>query len=141
MSEVAEVKDDVNFDELVQSYMNIRAARDALKDQYENDDQLLKNDMNVIEGLLLNKCNDLNASSIRTPFGTVVRQLKERFYCNDWPNFKQFVLEHGAIELLERRIHQSNFKEFVESRLEKEGLPPGVNVMREYDVVVRKPTK
>jgi hypothetical protein len=49
------------------------------------------------------------------------------------------VLEHQALELLERRIHQGNFKEFIAER-EKEGLPPGVNVMREFGVTVRKPT-
>jgi hypothetical protein len=143
MSETAEVsmESDLGFEDLVKAYMNIREARQQLKEKYELDDAALSNDMNTIEGLLLNKCNEINASSIRTGYGTVVRKLNERFYCNDWPNFRNFVLEHGAIELLERRIHQSNFKEFMEGRLEKDGLPPGVNVMREYGVVVRKPTK
>jgi hypothetical protein len=49
------------------------------------------------------------------------------------------VLEHQALELLERRIHQGNFKEFITER-QDEGLPPGVNVMREFGVTVRKPT-
>jgi hypothetical protein len=40
---------------------------------------------------------------------------------------------------LERRIHQGNFKEFM-SEHANEGLPPGVNVMKELGITVRKPT-
>jgi hypothetical protein len=83
-------------------------------------------------------CNDTNADSIKTQHGTVIRKLNERFYCNDWDNFRQFVLDNEAVELLERRIHQSNFKEFM-SEHQQDGLPPGVNVMREFGIVVRKP--
>jgi hypothetical protein len=64
--------------------------------------------------------------------------LNERFYCNDWDNFRKFVLENEAVELLERRIHQGNFKEFMSER-EGDGLPPGVNAMREFGITVRKP--
>jgi hypothetical protein len=41
--------------------------------------------------------------------------------------------------LLERRIHQTNFKQFM-SEHEGDGLPPGVNAMREFDVTIRKPS-
>jgi hypothetical protein len=44
-----------------------------------------------------------------------------------------------AVELFEGRIHQGNFKQFM-SEHEGEGLPPGVNVMREFGVTVRKPS-
>ena len=55
----------------------------------------------------------------------------------DWDNFKEFVLEHGAVDLFERRIHQGNFKQFIAEH-DGEGLPPGVNVMREFGITVRK---
>jgi hypothetical protein len=87
---------------------------------------------------MLEICNTTKADSIKTQNGTVIRKLTERFYCNDWDNFKDFVLQHKAVELLERRIHQGNFKEFMVEH-EQDGLPPGVNVMREYGIVVRKP--
>ena len=78
-------------------------------------------------------------NGFRTDSGTVIRKLNERYTTSDWDNFKKFVLEHEAIDLLERRIHQGNFKEFI-ARREGEGLPPGVNVMREYGITVRKPS-
>jgi hypothetical protein len=86
---------------------------------------------------MLDVCNQINADSIKTSHGTVMRKLNERFFCQDWDNFYQFVLVHEAPHLLERRIHQGNFKEFMKDH-EGDGLPPGVNVMREYGVTVRR---
>lgn len=126
-----------NIDELVNIYLTIRNAREKIKSDYETADKAMKDDLSVIEQELLAVCNDTNTNGFKTSGGTVTRKLNERFYCNDWDNFRTFVLEHQAVELLERRIHQGNFKEFLAGH-ESEGLPPGVNVMREYGIVVRK---
>jgi hypothetical protein len=48
-------------------------------------------------------------------------------------------MENNAPELFEQRIAQSRFKEFIAEQKE-ESLPPGVNVMREFTIVVRKPS-
>jgi hypothetical protein len=37
-------------------------------------------------------------------------------------------------------VHEGNFEEFTSER-RHEGLPPGVNVAREYTITVRKPSK
>ena len=126
-----------NTDELVSAYINIRGQREKLLREYEDADKALKADMAQIEVVLLELCNSVNADSIRTTHGTVMRKLNERFFCQDWDNFYKFVLENEAPHLLERRIHQSNFKEFLSNHGD-DGLPPGVNVMREYGVTVRK---
>ena len=127
-----------NLEQLVTTYLSIRGERERIKMEYEQADARLKEDLSVLELAMLDVCNNTKADSIKTQYGTVIRKLNERFYCNDWDNFKDFVLEHKAVELLERRIHQGNFKEFMAEH-EADGLPPGVNVMREYGIVVRKP--
>ena len=128
----------MNLEELVKDYLEIRSQREAILAEYEIKDETLKDALKNIEFEMLNICNTTNADSIKTQNGTVIRKLNERFYCNDWDNFRKFVLENEAVELLERRIHQGNFKEFMSGR-ESEGLPPGVNAMREFGIVVRKP--
>ena len=128
-----------NLDELVKTYLTIRNEREKLKSSWEVKDGELEQEMKLLEQSMLTVCNDTNASSIRTESGTVIRSLKERFTTNDWDNFKKFVLDNEAIDLLERRIHQGNFKEFMAEH-QGEGLPPGVNVMREFTIVVRKPS-
>ena len=135
MSETTEL----NLDELVKIYLTIRNEREKLKSSWEVKDGELEQEMELLEQSMLTVCNDTNASSIRTESGTVIRSLKERFTTNDWDNFKKFVLDNEAIDLLERRIHQGNFKEFMAEH-QGEGLPPGVNVMREFTIVVRKPS-
>lgn len=127
----------VNTEELVDAYISLRAERAKLKEEYDERDAVLQKDMQALEAALLDVCNTVNANSIRTKNGTVMRRVNERFYCTDWDNFRQFVLENGAVDLFEKRIHQGNFKEFMSER-EGDGLPPGVNVMREYGVTVRK---
>jgi len=130
----------VNTEELVEAFIAIRSQRDRLLQEYEAADKALKAESVQIEMALLNVCNSVNADSIKTSHGTVMRKLNERFFCQDWDNFYKFVLDNEAVQLLERRIHQGNFKEFMKDH-EGDGLPPGVNVMREYGVSVRKISK
>ena len=68
------------------------------------------------------------------------RTIKEEYTCGNWDEFKQFVLQEGALELLSQRLQQSNFREYMLNHSE-EGLPPGISSMREYRAVVRKATK
>lgn len=130
----------VNVEELVGAYLAIRSERERIKAEYESADKALLNDMSQLEAMMLDVCNNMNADSIKTSHGTVMRKLNERYVCNDWDNFRQFVIENEAVELLEKRIHQGNFKQFMEGHV-NDGLPPGVNVMREFGVTVRKTTK
>lgn len=123
---------------MVDAYLTIRDERDGLKRRYEESDELLKKDMAEIEHAFLAKCNELGGvNSINTPSGTIIRKLNERYICGDWDGFRQFVLENQVVELLEKRIHQGNFKQFMEAH-ETEGLPPGVNVLREFGISVRR---
>ena len=130
----------VTMDELVDAYLSIRTERERISTLFDEQDRALKSDMAEIEQMMLGVCNEVGADSIKTPQGTVMRSLKERAICNDWDNFKEFVLERGLIDLLERRVHQGNFKECM-SQHQDAGLPPGINLMREFGVTVRKVSK
>jgi hypothetical protein len=48
----------------------------------------------------------------------------------------KFILEHQVPDLLEKRIHQGNMKQFLEENPEL--LPPGLNSDSEYTVTVRR---
>ena len=129
-----------NTDELVEVYLNIRNARDKLRAEYEEQDAVLRGDMDGLEAQFLDICNTVGANSINTQHGTVIRSLKERYTCNDWDNFKKFIKEHDALDCLEKRIHSGNLRILLKD-LEDEGLPPGVSVLRQYDISVRKSSK
>ena len=128
-----------DMNELVKAYLTIRNEREKIELEYKERDMQLQADMAVLEREMLAGCNDMKVESLRTDSGTVIKSLKERYTCADRDNFNKFVLETGAVELFEARLHQGNFKEFMSER-HHEGLPPGVNVMREFTITVRKPT-
>ena len=111
------------LEDLVKTYLTIRVEREKIAREYEAQDSVLKEEMNQIESVMLSMCNEINAESIKTGSGTVIKSTKETYVCSDWTNFKDFILENQALELLSQRLHQSNFKEFINNRKE-EGLPP-----------------
>ena len=138
MSEIA-VEQETNLEELVKVYLTIRNERERIEAEGKAKDDELRADLKALENQMLVTCNENNASSIKTGSGTVIRKLNERYTVADGDVFRKFVLQEGAVDLFESRIHQGNFKEFIKER-QDDGLPPGVNVMREFTIVVRKPS-
>lgn len=130
---------DIKLEELVKTYLTIRNERDNLTRQYEAKDAELIAEMQQIEQVLLSACNEIQAESIKTGSGTIIKSLSEKYVCSDWNNLKEFIIENNAVDLLQQRLHQSNFKEFITSRKE-EGLPPGISTLREFTITVKKPT-
>lgn len=128
-----------DVEELVKTYLTIRNAREKIQAEWEATDNELKREQQLIEQNLMVICNEKNAKAIRTDAGTVFRRLNERYTIADGELFRKFVMENEVPELFETRIAQTRFKEFIAER-QGEGLPPGVNVMREFAVVVRKPS-
>ena len=128
-----------DMEELVKTYLTIRNEREKIEAEFKEQDAALKAEMATLEQAMLAGCNEIKADSIKTSHGTVMKRLSERYTCSDRDNFNKFVLEHGAVELFAAHLHQSNFKEFMSER-HHEGLPPGVNVMREFTITVKKPT-
>ena len=131
--------DNPKIDELVKVYLTIRDAKSKLYTEYQLKSGQLEEELKQIEIVLLDECDKVGASSIRTSVGTVTRSIKEQYTCSNWDEFKQYVLEHGALELLQRRIHDGNFAEHMANH-EGEGLPPGISSVRAFSVVIRKPT-
>jgi hypothetical protein len=63
---------------------------------------------------------------------------KTRYYTQDWDSFKRFVIENDAVDLLEKRVAQTNMKTFLQENPTM--VPPGLNSDTEIDVSIRKAT-
>ena len=134
-----EVKDrvtPVDLDKLAAIYIKIRDARADSKRVFEAEDNDLKEQMEVLEAQMLDVCKEMKADSIRTPHGTIIRSIKSRYWTNDWDSMYDFIQENGAFGLLEKRLHQTNMKDFLSEN--PEVLPLGLNVENSYSVVVRR---
>lgn len=126
----------VPLDRLVRAYMKMRAKRAEMKAAYEREDKEVATQMDVVKAALLNHCKVHAVDSVSTNEGVFYRTVQTRYWTNDWESMGKFVVEHNAPELLEKRLHQGNIKQFIEEHPEL--LPPGLNVDSEYTVTVRR---
>jgi hypothetical protein len=131
-----EVQAPVDLDKLTQIYIKIRDARSDNKRAFETQDKELEEQMQTLSSQMLDTCKDMNADSIRTPHGTIIRTVKSRYWTADWDSMYDFIEKHGAFGLLEKRLHQTNLKDFLSEN--PDVLPMGLNVESEYTVSVRR---
>ena len=129
----------IPLDRLVRAYRKVRDAIQKLTRDYETELERLEGIRQGFSTEIKDRMLVSGAKTIRTDFGTVMLGTKTRYNTSDWDSFKKFVLEHEAVELLERRISQGNMKQFLEENPTL--VPPGLDASTEYTVTVRKPTK
>lgn len=127
----------MNSEKLAEIHLKIRDAREALKREYDKKDAELKEQMEVINRELLKVCETTHADSIKTKNGTIMRSISTRIWTSDWEAFRRFVYEHDGFDLMEKRIHQGNMKQFLEEYPEL--TPTGLNTNSEYKISVRRP--
>lgn len=131
-----DVLEGVAAGKLAKIYLKIRDKRAELKTAYDIEDRKLEEALEVVEEEMLDKCKIEDADSIKTPFGTIIRTIKARYWPADWEIFNQYVLDNEALGLLEKRVHQTNMSQWLEEH--KENPPPGLNIDRRYSCSVRK---
>ncbi len=124
-------------DKLVATFVTIRDERERRKAEWEAGDKQLAEQLATLNAALLEHCAATGADSVRTAAGTVIRSVKARYWTNDWDSMYKFIQEQNAFPLLERRLHQTHMQQFLESN--PGVMPAGLNVEREYTVVVRRP--
>jgi hypothetical protein len=131
-------EDAIPLDKLAKIYRKLRGKISALTQEYDTQVEILKSQQDEIKNAMKDQMKALGVTSVRTPEGTVVLSVKTRYSTQDWDEFKKFVLAHEALELLEKRIAQTNMAQFLEEN--PGSMPPGLNSSSEYDISVRKPT-
>lgn len=121
-----------NVNQLVKVFLKIREKRAELAKQ----DTELEEQQDMIEARLLDICKEIGTDGLKTELGTVSRSVKKRFWTSDWHSFYNFLKEHDAVELLEKRISQSNMATFLEEN--PDAFPPGLQVDSRYTAVIRR---
>jgi hypothetical protein len=129
----------VPMDKLAKVYRRMQSRIQELTTQYESEIEDIKRQQDVVKIALKDQMLKLGVSSVRTDQGTVVLSTKTRYNTQDWDSFKEFIKEHDALDLLEKRIAQTNMATFLSENPSL--VPAGLNSMTEYAISVRKPTK
>lgn len=129
----------IPMDKLAKIYRKIKSEIDRLTQEYDDKIERLKAQQDEIRFAMKDQMRAIGVTSVRTDSGTVSMFTKTRYNTQDWDSFKKFIIEHEVVDLLEKRIAQTNMARFLE---DNPGLvPPGMNSTTEFEIRVTKPTK
>jgi len=120
----------------VKAYLNIKTKRAELSADFDTEDTILKDQQELIKTELLGYLKENDLKSVKTEAGTFYKTVKTRYWTSDWEQMHKFVLEHEVPEFLEKRLSQTNVKQFLEEN--PEVVPKGLNSDSEFAVTVRK---
>ena len=130
----------IPLDRIVQARQAIKDARTVKRHAWEAEDAALEAEQQRLDAFMLGRLNEQGASSIATEHGTVYRSLKLKVGAADWTAVWDWIIQDPARgEIFEKRLKAAFVKEFMEAN--DGAIPPGVNVHREYEVAVRRPTQ
>lgn len=129
----------MDADKLVAVYIKIRDAKEIKTKQMEEEIKVLEDQLDAVAQELLTICKTTGQDGGKTPHGSFTRSVKTRYWTSDWDSMYKFIREHDAPELLERRIAQGNFAQFLKEK--PDVMPAGVNVESKYSILVRRSSK
>ena len=126
----------LSAEKLTKTYIRIREERASLSASYKEKDTALVNQLDVVRQGLLNYCEKHGVESVKTSEGLFYRTTKTKYWTSDWESMHKFILQHEVPELFDKRLNQSNLKEFLEDN--PDVYPEGLNKDTEYVISVRK---
>ena len=129
----------VPMDKMTRVYIKIRDKISDITRVYETEVEALKLQQAQVADAMKAKMRADNELSSKTAYGTVSLLTKIRYQAMDADAFKKFVVENEAVDLYEQRIAQKNMASFIAAN--PEVVIPGLNVVSEVIVSVRRPTK
>lgn len=118
-------------DELVSVYVQFRERRR----QRKKEDDIDKEKLEKIEGILLERFRADGSESVRTKYGTAYKTLRTSASVADRDVFMGHVLEKKAFELLEVRCSKEAVTQY---KSEHGEIPPGVDWREEVHINVKQ---
>jgi hypothetical protein len=133
------IKDQAHLDKLIAVYVKIRDKRAEVVRELKEQEEELVVKLDMIKAALLEHCKETGLESGKTESGSFYRSVKSKYWTSDWESMNKFILENEAVDLMGKRLHQGNMKQFLEENPELH--PPGLNTDREFTVTVRRGKK
>ena len=130
------MKEEFSLEQIAAAIVAIRDEITKINKEADKKVKGLEREKEALEKYCDQKLESAGAETVKTASGTIMRQEKIRFTTEDWEKMYQFIEDNDAFELLEKRIHQTNMRRFLEDNPDKE--PKGLNAFRETKIVVRR---
>jgi hypothetical protein len=132
----ANMKEEFSLEQFAAAIVAIRDEIGKINKEADKKTKKLEHEKEALEKYCEEKLEQLGSESVKTNSGTIMRQVKTRYSTSNWDEFYRLIQTEDRPELLEKRVHQTNFKEFLEENPDKE--PKGLNIFRETKIVVRR---
>lgn len=126
----------LNAEKLTSVYLKIKDKRSELSAEFKEKDAELSDQLDKVKRALLDYCEEQGVDSVKTSAGLFYRSARTRYWTSDWSSMHEFILENEVPELLDKRVNQSNMKQYLEENPDQ--VPKGLNVDSEYIVSVRR---
>lgn len=127
----------VDMERLARVWRKMQDKRDEIRAAYEAADKSVEDQQKIVGTALLSAMTGMKGDKLTTAAGVIERQTKTQVSGADWNAIYRFVTDHDAWQMLHKRLSST----FVDAwAKDHDGeLPPGVNVFRTLQVVVKKP--
>ena len=130
------MKEEFSLEQVAAAIVAIRDEITKINKEADKKVKALDREKEALEKYCDQKLEQSGVESAKTASGTIMRQERVLFTTEDWERMYRFIEDNDAFELLEKRIHQTNMRRFLEDNPEKE--PKGLNAFRETKIVVRR---
>lgn len=131
-SEVIEQLKAAPTEQLVKLYIKLR---DAIAEK-ENEIKVRQKKQDIIEGVLLTRCQDAGGNISIPNVGRVTQKISKRYWTSNWPALYQIIKKHDAFHLLHQRITNTAMEQFLEDN--PDIMPEGLNLDSKQTVVVTR---
>lgn len=122
--------------DVIAMYLKLRQRKEDLESQIKDDIKKVKSKMDKIESWLKAKADSEGVTNFKANgVGTAFLTTTDYASVSDWDSTLDFIKEHDAYEMLERRVAKKAVREYIE---EHKQVPPGITYGTRVNVNVRK---
>jgi hypothetical protein len=130
---------EITIDRMANAVEKIKSKRSELSVAFKAEDKILEDKQDAITHEILNRFKEQGVDNVKTQYGTLKRVTSDRYWCNDWGPFLEYIKEHDALHLLQQRITITAMREWIADH--PDDFPPALNCDRTYEVRLYKNRK
>ena len=127
----------LTVDKVIETYMKLRAKKEAIDREAKEKVSDIKANMDKIESWLKAKADADGVTSFKTGHGTAFLTTTDFANVANWDKVITFIREEEAFDMLEKRVSKAAVRGYIETNKE---VPPGITYGTKLGINIRKPT-
>ena len=135
MTDTPNIKPPETVEDLVMQFVKLRDKIKEADDAHKAKLKTAKEYLEVLNGKLMEKLNEIGGESVKTSAGTAYRSSRKTASIADGEAFRQYVIATDGFDLVDWRANANAVDDFIKS---EGSAPPGVNFNVAYTVGVRR---